>query len=164
MKKWYVRSILSSRTAQTGGEDDNKRWGISFLEPLASLSFSQGLWSIVITRVGTTCRNSWVVELSNPTSLCNKIEKTPLMGCKEKGVFAQRRYHAHYAWQTSLPISVLCMRTLFHAMHGEPSNPTPLRHRIKKNTPDGVFISMAERKGFEPLIPVRVYTISSRAP
>ena len=41
---------------------------------------------------------------------------------------------------------------------------TSLRHKIEKNTSKEVFFSMAERKGFEPLIPVRVYTISSRAP
>ena len=33
----------------------------------------------------------------------------------------------------------------------------------EKSTPIGV-LRVAERKGFEPLIPVRVYTISSRAP
>ena len=51
------------------------------------------------------------------------------------------------------------------------ANPIPCKARRglvslsnKKKHPNGCFFLLAERKGFEPLIPVRVYTISSRAP
>ena len=45
-----------------------------------------------------------------------------------------------------------------------PGKPVP--SATNKNAPikSGTFISSAERKGFEPLIPFRVYTLSRRAP
>ena len=54
------------------------------------------------------------------------------------------------------------MRTLFVLCTKEGSR--PISQSIEKRYHKGTFFLLAERKGFEPLIPVRVYTISSRAP
>ena len=86
-----------------------------------------------------------------------------------KGVFAKRRYPG--SWLTSkLDAHFAGMRTLapFGAVFdvGFLSATYKIANAVytKQKPPYWEVSYVAERKGFEPLIPVRVYTISSRAP